>query len=86
MQQTGSGTQGLGIGSQFYTIYGRIMWLCNKLELVLKALVLDPLGWIGEQFHSFWGTPLGGPWPSIANVMVGFFFIVYIITPLEKYL
>jgi len=47
-----------------------------------QGLGIGAFGFDWATISAFLGTPLATPWPAIANVMVGFFVIVYVITPI----
>lgn len=65
-----------------------ICWLAPKSILVqqlgsgMKGLGIAALGFDWSTIASYLGSPLASPWFATANIAVGFFLIMYVMTPL----
>ncbi|KAJ7522663.1 hypothetical protein O6H91_18G021500 [Diphasiastrum complanatum] len=68
-----------------------LSWVCwawpnsvaaNQLGSGLHGLGVGAIGLDWSTVNSFLGSPLATPWFAIVNIMIGFVFILYIITPI----
>lgn len=68
-----------------------LSWICwifpksvfvQQLGSGLNGLGIGAIGLDWSSISSYLGSPLASPWFATANVAVGFFFIMYILTPI----
>ncbi|KAI3924581.1 hypothetical protein MKX01_038021 [Papaver californicum] len=57
--------------------------LAQQLGSGLKGLGLGAIGLDWSSVSSYLGSPLASPWFATANMAVGFFFIMYVVTPIS---
>ncbi|CAM6099874.1 unnamed protein product [Calypogeia fissa] len=60
--------------------------LAHQLGSGMSGLGLGAIGIDWATVSSFLGTPLATPWFAIANIAVGYFIVMYIITPLAYFM
>lgn len=74
-----------------FQILTSLSWICwiypqsvlaQQLGSGLYGLGIGALGIDWSTISSYLGSPLASPWFATANVAVGFFFVMYILTPL----
>ncbi|GMP24944.1 hypothetical protein CsSME_00002032 [Camellia sinensis var. sinensis] len=69
-----------------------VCWLAPKSVLVqqlgsgLQGLGIGSLGFDWSTIASYLGSPLASPWFATANVAIGFFFVMYVLTPVSYWL
>ncbi|XVF53341.1 hypothetical protein PTKIN_Ptkin05aG0091800 [Pterospermum kingtungense] len=69
-----------------------LCWLAPKSVLVQqlgsggKGLGIGSIGFDWATISSFLGSPLASPWFATANIAVGFFLVMYVMTPLTYWL
>ncbi|EPS60258.1 hypothetical protein M569_14546, partial [Genlisea aurea] len=74
---------------QMLTSLSWICWIFPKSILAqqlgsgLKGLGIGAVGLDWSTVSSYLGSPLASPWFATANVAVGFFFVMYVVTPLS---
>lgn len=77
---------------QMLTSISWVCWLAPKSVLVqqlgsgLQGLGIGSLGFDWSTIASYLGSPLASPWFATANVAVGFFFVMYVLTPVSYWL
>ncbi|KAL5551532.1 hypothetical protein UlMin_001708 [Ulmus minor] len=77
---------------QMLTSLSWICWIFPKSVLAqqlgsgLYGLGIGALGLDWSTISSYLGSPLASPWFATANVAVGFFFVMYVLTPLFYWL
>ncbi|KAJ7959385.1 oligopeptide transporter 7-like [Quillaja saponaria] len=68
-----------------------LSWVCwtapksilgQQLGSGMKGLGISSLGIDWSTISSYLGSPLASPWFATANVAVGFFFVMYVMTPI----
>ncbi|XP_012828598.1 PREDICTED: oligopeptide transporter 7-like [Erythranthe guttata] len=57
--------------------------LAQQLGSGLSGLGIGAIGLDWSTISSYLGSPLASPWFATANVAVGFFFVMYVVTPLS---
>ncbi|GER43670.1 oligopeptide transporter [Striga asiatica] len=57
--------------------------LAQQLGSGLNGLGIGAIGLDWSTISSYLGSPLASPWFATANVAVGFFFVMYVVTPLS---
>lgn len=71
-----------------------LSWICwifpnsviaQQLGSGLHGLGIGTIGLDWSSISSYLGSPLASPWFATANIAVGFFIVVYIITPVTYY-
>lgn len=73
---------------QMLTSFSWVCWFAPKSILVqqlgsgMKGLGIGALGFDWSVISSYLGSPLASPWFATANVAVGFFMVMYVMTPL----
>ncbi|KAE8662727.1 Oligopeptide transporter 6 [Hibiscus syriacus] len=71
------------------TSFSWVCWLAPKSVLVqqlgsgLKGLGIGSFGLDWATISSYLGSPLASPWFATANIAVGFFLVMYVMTPLS---
>ncbi|XP_052732201.1 oligopeptide transporter 6 isoform X3 [Vigna angularis] len=71
------------------TSFSWICWVAPKSILVqqlgsgLKGLGIASFGFDWSTISSYLGSPLASPWFATANIAVGFFLIMYVMTPIS---
>ncbi|CAA0825444.1 Oligopeptide transporter 7 [Striga hermonthica] len=74
---------------QMLTSLSWICWIFPKSILAqqlgsgLNGLGIGAIGLDWSTISSYLGSPLASPWFATANVAVGFFFVMYVVTPLS---
>ncbi|XAR52176.1 hypothetical protein NMG60_11020106 [Bertholletia excelsa] len=74
---------------RFLSTFSWVCWIAPKSVLVQQlgsgssGLGLGSLGFDWTTISSYLGTPLASPWFATVNVAVGFFLVMYVITPLS---
>lgn len=74
---------------QMLTSLSWVCWIFPKSVLAqqlgsgLNGLGIGAIGLDWSTISSYLGSPLASPWFATANVAVGFFFVMYVITPLS---
>lgn len=72
-----------------------LSWVCwifpksvmaQQLGSGMEGLGIGVIGLDWSTISSYLGSPLASPWFAIANVAVGFGFVMYVITPLSYWL
>ncbi|KAL0296397.1 UNVERIFIED_CONTAM: Oligopeptide transporter 7 [Sesamum radiatum] len=72
-----------------------LSWICwifpksviaQQLGSGLQGLGIGAVGLDWSTISSYLGSPLASPWFATANVAVGFFFVMYVVTPLSYWL
>ncbi|XP_059662163.1 oligopeptide transporter 7-like [Cornus florida] len=77
---------------EMLTSFSWICWifpqsvLAQQLGSGLYGLGIGALGFDWSTISSYLGSPLASPWFATANVAAGFFFIVYVLSPLSYWL
>ncbi|CAL5364594.1 unnamed protein product [Camellia sinensis] len=77
---------------QMLTSISWVCWLAPKSVLVqqlgsgLQGLGIGSLGFDWSTIASYLGSPLASPWFATANVAIGFFFVMYVLTPVSYWL
>ncbi|KAK4489734.1 hypothetical protein RD792_000369 [Penstemon davidsonii] len=81
-----------GFFFQMLTSFSWVCWLAPNSVLTqqigsgLHGLGIGALGFDWSTVSSYLGSPLVSPWFASANVAVGFFLVMYVITPLGYWL
>ncbi|KAL6556986.1 OPT superfamily [Orobanche hederae] len=57
--------------------------LAQQLGSGLSGLGIGAIGLDWSTISSYLGSPLASPWFATANVAAGFFFVMYVVTPLS---
>ncbi|KDP42149.1 hypothetical protein JCGZ_03016 [Jatropha curcas] len=74
------------------TSFSWVCWLAPKSIFVqqlgsgLNGLGIGALGFDWSTVSAFLGSPLASPWFATANVAVGFFLVMYVMTPITYWL
>ncbi|XP_052209215.1 oligopeptide transporter 6 [Diospyros lotus] len=74
------------------TSFSWVCWLAPKSVLVqqlgsgFQGLGIGSLGFDWSAIASYLGSPLASPWFATANVAVGFFCVMYVLTPMSYWL
>lgn len=74
------------------TSFSWVCWLAPNSVLVqqigsgYKGLGIGSIGLDWSAIASYLGSPLASPWFATANVAVGFFLVMYVVTPISYWL